>query len=62
MYDYNRIGHEAHERAQRRQHEAAAERIAQQARASRRRRRRLILAPALRYLHLHRRGSLEAEI
>jgi hypothetical protein len=61
MYDYNRISYEGHERAQRRQSEAAAERLAHDARATRQRRRMVILAPALRYLHLHRQGSLETD-
>ena len=60
MYDYNRISYEGHERARRRQSEAAAERLAHHARASRQRR-RMVMAPALRYLNPHRQGSLETD-
>ena len=60
MYDYNRISYEGHERARRRQSEAAAERLAHH-RASRQRRRMVMLAPALRYLNPHRQGSLETD-
>jgi hypothetical protein len=61
MHEYNRISYEAHDRARRREREAAAERIARHARASRRRRRLSILGTALRHLRPGQQANLEAE-
>jgi hypothetical protein len=55
VYDYYCISYEARERARRREHEGACERIARAARWSRRSRRRLRLIDALdERLHLYR--------
>jgi hypothetical protein len=61
MHDYNRISYEAHERQQRREREAVAERVARNARASRHKRHLPLLGPAFRYLHPHQRGGLETD-
>jgi hypothetical protein len=60
MHQYNRITYETHDRARRREREAAAERIARHARASRRRRRVRILGAAL-GLRPHQQRNLKAE-
>jgi hypothetical protein len=62
MYEYSRITYEALDRAQRREREAAAERIARHARASRPRHRLPMPGAALRHLHPQRQDSLEAGI
>ena len=62
MYEYNRVSYEAHERARRREHEAAGERYARFARAESRRHRLSKLAEALKYLRLyHQRDQLARE-
>lgn len=61
MYDYYRYEAEARERTQRREREAAAERIARSACADRRRRRLPKLTEALRYLRSSRRDRLASE-